>query len=275
MNANSFFGSFVAFTVFLCTLAGAARAEQHNFYVTVDGRPNATGAYIGLPNPNLGRLTLLYAHWNAETPESNHFHGIGVYSYVGTPPAQSVLDTNANNRIPETFTGQAPLALKAGTGPLVSKLVSGETGEHYSDLTLYAIHNLAGDAAADSMSPEAYMYNSNVGYTNTPMTGLNLGLEIVAISPGLNLGLAGLNAPGQALALGAEAALPAEPMFWTEAGAAPGSYSASLRLVDQSGTYQPSGTFHFDFAVVPEPGAAGLAAAALTMILGVARRRRG
>lgn len=274
MNSKLYFGSFVGFGVLLSALAGAARAEQHDFYVTVDGRPNATGAYVGLPNPNLGRLTLLYAHWNDATPESNHFHGIGVYSYTGAPPAHTVLDTSANNRIPETFAGQAPLTLKAGTGPLVGKLVSGDTGEHYSDLTLYSIHHLASDASADPTSPEAYMYNSNVGYTNTPMTGLNLGLEIVTISPGLNLGLAGLNLPGQALPLGVESSLPAEPVFWTEGAATPGAYSAALRLVDQSGTFQPSGTFHFDFAVVPEPGTAGLTAAALVAIVGTARRRR-
>jgi hypothetical protein len=153
-------------------------------------------------------------------------------------------------------------------------LVSGESGEHYSDLTLYSIAQLAGDAAADPTSPEAYMYNSNVGYTNTPMTGLNLGLEIVSMSPGLNLGLEGLNAPGQVLALGMESSLPIEPVFWTDSGSAPGVYSASLRLIDQMGTFQPSGTFHLDFAVVPEPSTAAIMLCSAVVLASRAVRRR-
>lgn len=263
----------------LCALslllaATAARAAIHNYYVTVDARPTLTsGAYLGLPNPNSGRLLLLYAHPNEEEPSSNHFHGIGAYSYTGTPPTHSIVPTNGNNRLPETFAGQAPLTLKPGSGPFAGKLVSGENGEHYSDLTLYSIRALAADAGGNPASPEGYMYGSNPGYTNTPMTGLNLGLEVVAMSPGLKLGAVGLTAPGAILPVGGEASLPFEPVFWTDAGTAPGTYSAALRFVDQSATFAPSGTFHFDFAVVPEPAAAGLMAGA-ALVVGVARGRR-
>lgn len=240
--------------------AAATHAEIHNFYVTVDGRPTLTGGtYLGLPNPNAGRLMLLFAHPNVDTPSSNHFHGIGTYSYTGTPPAQTVLSTSGNNRIPEISAAQLPLTLKPGVGPFAGKLVSGENGEHYSDLTLHSIYELSAIALSDPTSPEGYMYNSNAGYNNTPLTGLNLGMEIVAMTPGLNLGLGGLNAPGAVLPIGNEAALPSEPVFWTDAGASPGTYSASLRLIDQSGTFAPSGVFHFDFAAVPEPTSAGLA----------------
>ena len=70
----------VGLTLF-AALPATVKAAEHNYYVTVDGRPTLTsGTYAGQANPNSGRLTLLYAHWNDDTPSSNHFHGIGVYS---------------------------------------------------------------------------------------------------------------------------------------------------------------------------------------------------
>lgn len=262
----------LALAAALTLTASSAIAEQHNFYVTVDGRPLATGAYAALPNPNQNRLTLLYAHWDDAMPSSNHFHGIGVYSYTGDAASPTVLPTNGNNRLPETFAAQAPLTLQAGSGAYAGKLVSGENGEHYSDPTLYSIGHLAPDATANPTSPEGYMYNSNAGYTSVPLAGVDLGLEVLAMSPGLKLGPAGLSAPGAVLPIGGETSLPFEPVFWTDA-ATPGTYSASLRLVDRSSTFLPSGAFHFDFAVVPEPSGLGLATGALGLLLW--RRRRG
>jgi hypothetical protein len=258
-------------------LPATVKAAEHNYYVTVDGRPTLTsGTYAGQANPNSGRLTLLYAHWNDDTPSSNHFHGIGVYSLTGSVDAPIVADTSGNNRLPETYTGQTPLTLKAGSGAFAGKLVSGENGEHYSDLSLYSIHDLAAAATLNPTSPEGYMYNSNAGYKNTPMTGLDLALEIVSISPGLNLGQAGLNQPGDRLAIGGEASWPFEPVFWTADNAAPGNYSAALRLVDQANVFGSSGTFHVDFAVVPEPASVGMALiAGLGFVVATYRWRRG
>lgn len=267
-----------AFGLLVCSAAAiTACAAEHNYYLTVDGRPTLTsGTYTGQANPNSGRLMLLYAHWNDDTPSSNHFHGIGVYSLTGAVDAPTVLDTNGNNRLPETYTAQQPLTLQAGSGFYAGKLVSGENGEHYSDLTLYSIHDLAAAATLNPTSPEGYMYNSNAGYKNTPLTGLDLALEIVSISPGLNLGQAGLNQPGERLAIGGEGSLPFEPVFWTAANAAPGNYSAALRLVDQGNVFGSSGTFHVDFAVVPEPAGFGMALiAGLGFVVATYRWRRG
>jgi hypothetical protein len=257
-------------SLLLVAATAPVQAAQHNFYLTVDARPILTsGVYALQANPNLNRLTLLYAHWNDATPSSNHFHGIGAYSYSGPAASPTIVDTNANNRIPEMSALQAPLTLAPGIGPFAGKLVSGENGQHYSDLTLYSIADLSG---APALSPESIMYNSNAGYTATPLGTANLSLELVSISPGLNLGLAGLNQPGDKLPLGGEANLPIEPVFWTAAGASPGTYSAQLRLIDESGAFGASGTFNFDFAVVPEPEAFGLMSVAVAG-LGAFRRR--
>ncbi|MCO6046089.1 all3515 family Zur-repressed PEP-CTERM protein [Aeoliella sp. ICT_H6.2] len=249
----------------LSCLAQSASAEFLNYYVGLDTRSEITyGTYLGLSNPNQDRLTFLYAHPNEESPESNHFHGIGAHSYEGPVESPTATPTNSNNRLPETYTGQAPLTLQTGSGEYAGKLVSGENGEHYSDLTIANIHDMAGFAED---APETYMYNSSaMGYQGS-LDGVQLGLEVVSITPGLYLGSEGLTA-GETLEVGDLTALPFEPVFWTEADAVPGTYSAELRLVDLGGNLQSSGTFNIDFAVsaVPEPVTAwmlGLMAAAV------------
>lgn len=250
----------------------AARAVIHEYYVGVDGLQTlASGTYAGLANPNYGRLIMLYAHPNETTPANNHFHGIGAYSYAGPAASPTVNATNANNRLPETYTGQAPLTLLPGSGPLAGKRISGLSGEPYGDLSLHSIHDLDGYA---EMSPEWYMYHSSGGrYKATALDGLDLAVEIVSMTPGLKLGLDGLSEAGQQLAVGGESALPAELLFWTEGDAALGTYAAALRLVDRSGTFASSGTFNIDFAVIPEPSAAALGALALVSA-GLYRRRQ-
>ena len=247
--------------------------EQRNVYVTVDGRdPLTFGTYTGLENPNLGRLTFLYAHWNEETPENNHFHSIGSYSYEGEVDSATVTTTNGNNRLPETYTGQAPLTLQEGTGDLAGKLVSAATDEHYSDLTMYSIHDMK--PAAEG-TPVGYMYaSSGGGYASTSMDGMNLAFEIVSMTPGLYLGTEQLSAAGDRLTIGSEADLPFRPIFWTEDDATPGPYSAELKLIDLSGTYADSGTINLDFAVVPEPGTSSLLLCSL-VASGLMLRRRG
>ncbi len=253
-------------------VANTASAEIHNFYVGLDTRDEVTfGTYDGLTNPNQGRLTFLFAHPNEETPESSHFHGIGVHSYEGPKESATETTTNGNNRIPETYTGQAPLSLQPGTGEFAGKLVSGENGEPYSDLTLHNVHDLAGFA---SDATETYLYNSSaMGYQGS-MDGSMLALEIVSITPGLMLGSAGFVA-GETLPLGSVGSLPVEPIFWTEADASPGKYSAELRLVDLAGTLLPSGTFHVDFAVsaVPEPATLGLLAIGVGLVVATWARK--
>lgn len=246
--------------------------DQNTFYIAIDGRnPLAHGTYTGLENPNQGNLTLAYAHWNEENPAINHFHPIGAASYEGPIESPMVTSTNANNRIPESYTEQAPLSLQPGTGDLAGKLISGENGEYYSNTTFYSIHDLA---AATDGAPEATMYNSSGGgYAGGALDGMNLAIELISMSPGLYLGLEQLSAAGDQMRIGSESDLPFEPIFWTDDAAAPGTYTAEFKLVDLSGTFPSSGAINFDFAVVPEPAGFGMALLA-GLAGGFVRRRR-
>lgn len=277
MSNVSKFGTRSSLAVLVLLAASAllpprVSAEIREFYVGADVRPLVTfGAYQGEPNPNLNRLTLLFAHPNEENPVNNHFHGIGAYSYTGTKPNHVAISTNTNNRIPETFTGLPPLSLVEGTGAWEGKLISQHTSEEYSDLAFNSIHDLASFVAD---SPEGYLYNSSGKGYQGDMTGVQLAFELVSKTPGLGIGTEGnqhvLGLPGQRYSI---ANLPFLPVFWTDETAAPGKYSAEMRLVDLSGKYAPSGTFNFDFSVVPEPGLWGAAILALPLLLQSCRRR--
>ena len=105
------------------------------------------------------------------------------------------------------------------------------------------------------------MYNRDTQNFTVSLDGLSLEMELVDLTPGLAVG----DAAGNALmdAVGDTAPLFAgsesfTPTFFADADAAPGVYSASFQLHDTSGTYMSSGTFHFDFHVVPEPASAPL-----------------
>ena len=256
--------------VLLSLAIHASAQDQNTFYIAIDGRnPLAHGTYTGLENPNMGNLTLAYAHWNEENPAINHFHPIGAASYEGPIETPTVTSTNTNNRIPEYFTEQAPLSLQPGTGDLEGLLISGENGEYYSNTTFYSIHDFSG---ATDGAPEAIMYNSSGGgYAAGPLAGMNLAMELISMTPGLYLGLEQLSEAGDRLVIGSEADLPFEPIFWTSGDAAPGAYTAEFKLVDLSGTFPSSGAINFDFAVVPEPTGFGLA---LFGLLGTTLRKR-
>lgn len=262
---------FISCAAIVFCLENPVSAEVHDFYVGLDTRDQITfGTYLGLDNPNKGRLTFLFAHPNEGNPETSHFHGIGVHSYEGPVDSAVATTTNGNNRIPETYTGQAPLTLLPGTGSYTGKLVSRANEEHYSDLTIHNVHDLSGFAPD---ATETYLYNSSaMGYQGS-LDGVDLALEIVSITPGLKLGAAGLGA-GETLPIGGTNALPFEPVFWTEADVPAGDYSAELRLVDQSGNLASSGTFHIDFAVSRVPEASSFTILGLALLGAVVVRCR-
>ena len=103
-----------------------------------------------------------------------------------------------------------------------------------------------------------------------------IALELLSHSPGLNIatqtGTQILANDLDRFEIGQGDDWSFTPVFWVDNSAAPGTYSAQLRLVDESGAYLPSGSFNLDFAVVPEPTSLALAGAGLAAIA-VGRRR--
>jgi hypothetical protein len=264
---------------FLTAIASLASAETLNYYVGLDSLETlASGTYAGLSNPNVGRLTFLVYPGDHDQPKDAHYHGIGAYSYTGDVGSPTINSTNANNRLPETHTGQAPLTLLPGAGDWSGKLVSLGNLEHYGDLETRSTQDLSGYAAG---TLEAFLFNSSGGRWSSSLEGAEVWLELVSKSPGLHVGAGAaaeiLANPGDQHLLGPGNALDFLPVFWTAADAAPGTYSAQFRLHDLGAAggrtpFGSSGTFNFDFAVVPEPGALWVAAIGLVG-LAVGRRR--
>jgi hypothetical protein len=117
------------------------------YIIGVDSLTTLTsGTYAGLPNPNYGRLTFLYAHY---TPGTEHFHSIGAWSYIGSRDNPVVRNTSNNNRIPELGqrnrpNGQRYLNLRPGNGAFAGKWISGQDGGPYSNLTMRPFDYLFG-----------------------------------------------------------------------------------------------------------------------------------
>jgi len=264
--------------------AGAAHADEAirasegiGYYVGIDRLATfVSGTYNGLANPNSGRLTLLYDH-------GDHFHGIGSYSYAGPAASATVLDTNANNRLPETYTRLSPatsaIPLQAGSGAYAGRWVStgvpdSAPAHGYSLLGLASMQSLPNFGAAGLV-----LYNSSAGRWKTSLADAQVGLQLVTASAGLTVGMGGdqdIFDQGNTYALGDSATLSFLPTFHLAQGSAAGTYSATLRLVGLGGSTpaMDGGQFHIDFlAPVPEPQAALLMALGLAG-LALARMRR-
>ena len=233
----------------------------------------ASGTYGGLANPNFGRLTMLFNH-------GNHYHGIGAYSYTGTPPDHTVLSTNSNNRIPETYTGLPPLSLVPGSGPLYAdKLVNHpDPTVEYTSITFRSVDSLAGYAPG---SEESILYNSSNGRWSSSLAGTKIAIELVSITSGLTVGDAStlnLFESSNRYALGAGDLIDFTPVFWVAAGAAMQTYSAEFRFLDlgvNGAVLSAGGTFNFDFAPtpVPLPAAAWMLLSGALALVGARRRQ--
>jgi hypothetical protein len=275
---------FSTLTIVAALTSAAAHAQFINYHV---GRDNletfVTGTYAGLPNPNYQRLTFLrFNDLEVSDPASSHWHAIGAYSYAGPTGSPTVLPTNGNNRIPETFTGFAPLPLLPGSGAFVGKLVSGipngtpQSHDHYDRLEMRSVQELS---AAAPGTTEHFLYNSSGGRWNQPLgANARIGLQLLSQTPGLNVAtLAGtpiLENDLDVFEIGQGDDWSFTPVFWADGNAAPGTYSASLKLVDLSGGIPDSGTFHLDFQVIPEPATFSLALGSAALALVLVRRRR-
>jgi MYXO-CTERM domain-containing protein len=283
----------LALSVVALGLAVGAQADPvyPQYYIGVDSRPTVTyrqlptDAAVTLDNPNRNRLTLLVAHWDEASPASNHYHSIGTYSYTGPTAAPSVRDTSGNNRIPEVSTALPPLSLLPGSGLFAGKLISGlDTGHEYEGLLLQPTKVLDVAGAPDN-DPRKIMFHSSGDRWSSSLGNAQIALELVSITPGLHIADMVANPilqnVGDIFNLGVGDDWSFTPTFWTDAAAAPGTYSAEFRLHDGRATgdaFGSSGRFHFDFRVnavaIPEPSTITLLAPAVLGALALRRRRR-
>ncbi|MBK9308851.1 MAG: VPLPA-CTERM sorting domain-containing protein [Nitrospira sp.] len=255
--------------------AGMAQASLVEFYIGVDRQETiSSGTYAGLSNPNFGRLTFLFAHPDETNPANSHYHGIGAWSYSGPAASPTVNNTNTNNRIPETFTNQAPLPLFPGQGAEASKWVSQAVpGLEYSDLQWESTQSLS---SASPGTLEHFLFTSSGNRWAGALDNTNVALELVEVTPGLQVaddtGTSILSTIGETYELGDGNLLSFQPGFFTMDDTEE-RYSAAFRLIDLNGTLKNSGTFHMDFAPVPLPAAAWLFGSGPIGLASLARRK--
>jgi hypothetical protein len=250
-----------------------ASAALVSYYVGVDSLGSFTsGTYAGEANPNHQRLTFLFAHWMDYTPgTTEHFHSIGRYELTGPAPG-TVTHIGSNYQIPEAHTGLSPMVLTPmGSGPYAGRLVAqlDAAMPEYTGFD-FAFGSVTGDLAEFPLGThERALFDSSGGrWSATGLAGADTHLELVSITPGLNVGtLTDMNIFGPDSTplvgtdhhLGIDDVVEFAPVFWAESGAEPGDYSVVFRLTDESGTFGNSGDFRFNFRVIPEPAGASLA----------------
>lgn len=262
----------------LMLLWSSAPAAEKTYFIGVDGLRNfVSGTYAGLPNPNYGRLTMLFAHY---TPGTEHFHSIGAWSYSGPPANPSVNSTNTNNRLPEMYqraTGQDYLHMRWGSGVFAGKRISGLDGGEYSNTRMRPVSHLSGSTD----EAEQRLFNSSGGRWQGSLGSAIVGLQLLDITPGLNVatesGANILTSVGTVVPISGAGDWSFMPVFWVGANASHGVYSATFRFIDINNTagYTPlrdSGTFSIDF-FVPEPGSLLILGSGIAGLLSRRRRR--
>jgi hypothetical protein len=263
---TTFLSSLLAAVV--TVLSPSVHAATVEYYIGLDTQVTIpTGTYAGLPNPNYNRPTFLYAHIFPATPSSNHYHPIGRYQYIGPAETPTITNIGSNYQIPESYTLLPPLELKPQIGGVFDgKLtLQADPGIHYTDLNWNVPASLSSFAAT---STEGYLYNSSAGRYNGDLSGTVLKLELVSLTPGLNIGhgstLNILPTVGSQFTMGTgSSGFGFNPILWTDSTALPGTYSAEFKIIDNAGSLGESGVFKFNTQVIPEPSAL------LTSLLGL------
>ncbi|EAW37928.1 all3515 family Zur-repressed PEP-CTERM protein [Lyngbya sp. PCC 8106] len=235
-------------------------ADHHHLMVGVDGLETLDrDPFIGLPNPNYNRLSLLFPHQH-DPIEVSHFHAIGVYSYT-SPEDLTVIPTSSNNQVPEARYNLPPLPLFPGSGAFSGQYISMKTDEHmYSDLKTKPVTHLTedlGDPYVDAI------YNTGNGrWQGLLGENTTIALELVDITPGLGVanseGEDLFDAVGDNYTIGTGDYFSFTPTFYIEEDAAKTVYSATFRLLDvttdsSSTPFLSSGSFTLSFQPVPEP----------------------
>jgi hypothetical protein len=221
------------------------------------------GTCDGLANPNYNRLTFFWGH-NLAPATSNHYHRFGAYALTGSAASPSIIFANA--RIPEGSHPNLPLQTGSGafSGKLVSSPILDPVIRELSHLTIAPIGNLAAyNANGIPNEPEDYLFKSSAGRYSSSIAGTDPHLQLVCLTPGLNVG----DAAGTPIFVGpgdehhlenGDTFAPLTPWFWTDASAAPAIYSATFKITDEAGLFGNSREFRWEFQVVPEPGSGTL-----------------
>lgn len=251
--------------------SSVACAELAEFYVGIDSRttpfaaPAASGGGNYPDNPNYNRLTLLYNH-------GDHFHGIGAFRYTGPAASPTLEDTNANNRLPEISTGQAPLPLLPGSGVYSGKNTTAHiSGVEYSNLGLQNVQSLGG--------VDEVLFHSSSDRWSGAFDDAHIHLKLLNVSsPELHVGSPtdpfAFTVGGDVHLGDGDEQFAFTPVLWVENGTPIGNYWAEFQLIDLSGTFGDSGRFYFDVRnVVPEPGSLVMFLGGVS-IVGLNLRRR-